>query len=280
MDTLNVIEINGRKLNMSSPNSKEFTKQLVESFGDVYVDKDSIFSTVRTKIHNVDGLYFEIESDSTDDFAVEFFDGDKSIYRTFLKSGMYYKLSRKYYTDWKIKMSVDNVVFEPSITFEGKRVFIVVESSSLGDTIAWVPYCEEFRKKHNCHVIVSTFRNDMFRDIYPNLEFVEPGSVVNNLVALYRIGWYYDKDKEPVLPNTVPLQQTATNILGLDYREIHSPIHFVPKERPYSEKYVCIAPNSTAGCKLWNNPDGWVNLTKYLIEKGYKVVKTYERVGR
>ena len=38
MDTLNTIEINGRKLNMSSPNSKEFTKQLVESFGDVYVD--------------------------------------------------------------------------------------------------------------------------------------------------------------------------------------------------------------------------------------------------
>lgn len=272
MDTLNVIEINGRKLNMSSPNSKEFTKQLVESFGDVYVDKDSIFSTVKTKIHNVDGLYFEIESDSTDDFAVEFFDGNKSIYRTFLKSGMYSKLSRKYYTDWKIKMSVDNVVFEPTLTFEGKRVFIVIESSSLGDTIAWVPYCEEFRKKHNCHVIVSMFRNDMFRDIYPNIEFVEPGSSVNNLVALYRIGWYYDKDKEPVLPNTVPLQQTATNILGLDYREIHSPIHFVPKERPYSEKYVCIAPNSTAGCKLWNNPDGWINLTKYLIQKGYKVV--------
>lgn len=272
MDISNVINIDGRELNMSSPNSKEFTKQLIESFGDVYIDKDAILFSVKTKIHNVDGLYFELESDIDDDFAVEFFDGKESIYRTFLKSGMYSKLSRKYYTDWKIKISVDNSVFEPILSFEGKKVFIVIESSSLGDTIAWVPYCEEFRKKHNCDVVVSTFRNDMFRAIYPEIEFVEPGTTVNDLIALYRIGWYYDSNKEPVLPSTIPLQKTASNILGLDYKEIYSPIHFEPKERPYPEKYICIAPNSTAGCKLWNNPTGWVDLTKYLLDKGYKVV--------
>jgi autotransporter strand-loop-strand O-heptosyltransferase len=159
---------------------------------------------------------------------------------------MYSSLSRKYYTKWKTKISLGEIVIEPEFDITESRVFIVFESSSLGDTIAWMPYCEEFRKKHNCDVIVSTFRNDMFKNLYPNIEFVERGSVVNNIKALYRLGWFYDKDKEPVLPSTIPLQKSATNILGLDYEEIHSKIYFEPKERPYSEKYICIAPSSTA----------------------------------
>jgi autotransporter strand-loop-strand O-heptosyltransferase len=189
-----------------------------------------------------------------------------------LSSGMYSKLSRTYYTKWKTRLYLEDLVFEHEFNLENSRVFIVFESSSLGDTIAWMPYCEEFRKKHNCHVIVSSFRNDMFKNLYPEIEFVERGAVVPNLKALYRLGWFYDKDKEPVLPSTIPLQKSTTNILGLDYKEIHSKIYFEPKKRPYPEKYICIAPSSTAGCKLWNNPTGWLELTKYLSNKGYKVI--------
>jgi hypothetical protein len=36
---------------------------------------------------------------------------------------------------------------------------------------------------------------------------------------MYKLGWFYDDNKEP-LPNTIPLQKTATNILGLEYEEI------------------------------------------------------------
>ena len=53
----------------------------------------------------------------------------------------------------------------------------------MGDTISWVPYCEEFRKKHNCEVVVSTFLNHLFEKTYPNLKFVKPSDVnfdVNN----------------------------------------------------------------------------------------------------
>jgi autotransporter strand-loop-strand O-heptosyltransferase len=172
---------------------------------------------------------------------------------------------------WKTKLYLGPLTFEHDFNLEDSRVFIVFESSSLGDTIAWMPYCEEFRKKHNCHVIVSSFRNDMFEKLYPEIEFVERGVVVNNIKALYRLGWFYDEDKEPVLPSTIPLQKSAANILGLDYGEMHSVIHFEPKERPYAEKYICIAPSSTAGCKLWNNPTGWQDVTDYLLGKGYEV---------
>jgi autotransporter strand-loop-strand O-heptosyltransferase len=272
MDTLNVININGENYNMSSPTNDEYKKLYIESFGDEYIKERNNEITLKTKSHSVDGYYFEIESNVDDYFDVEFFDGSNSVYKTKLKSGMYSSLSRKYYTKWKTKVSFGDFIVEPEFDISESKVFIVFESSSLGDTIAWMPYCEEFRKKHNCNVVVSSFRNNMFEKLYPEIEFVERGAVVNNIKALYRLGWFYDYDKEPVLPSIIPLQKSATNILGLEYEEIHSKIYFEPKERPYPEKYVCIAPSSTAGCKLWNNPTGWLELTKYLSNKGYKII--------
>jgi autotransporter strand-loop-strand O-heptosyltransferase len=268
MDTLN---INNREFNLSSPTGSEYQKQYIESFGDEFKEKVAIRVTVNS--NSVDGYFLEMDSNSSSTFKVEFYDeNEKLVYNTELKSGMYSKLSRKYYTKWKTKLHLEGLTLEHEFNLENSRVFIVFESSSLGDTVAWMPYCEEFRKKHNCHVIVSSFRNDLFKNLYPEIEFVERGVVVDNIKALYRLGWFYDKDKEPVLPSTIPLQKSATNILGLDYKEIHSKIHFDPKERPYPEKYVCIAPGSTAACKLWNNPTGWVDLTKYLAKRGYKVI--------
>ena len=267
------IVINNKSYDMSSPTSHEYAKKYVESFGDDYIDPSLPNIEVNLNSSSVDGYFIELKTNLQNSFDVEIFDeNDKLIYETKLSNNMFSKLNRTYYTKWKTKLRLGRLILEHVFDLENSRVFIVFESSSLGDTIAWMPYCEEFRKKHNCHVIVSTFRNDMFEKIYPNIEFVARGQVVNNIKALYRLGWFYDKDKEPLLPSLVPLQKSATNILGLDYTELHSPIFFEPKERPYSEKYVCIAPSSTAGCKLWNNPTGWVELTKYLKEKGYKVV--------
>ena len=269
----NKIQINNKNYDMSSPTSDEYKKLMIESFGDKYIDKKEVTLNLTLNSHSIDGYFIELNANITTPFRVEIFDDKENLeYKTELKSGMYSKLDRNYYTKWKTKLYLDDLVFEHEFDLENSRVFIVFESSSLGDTIAWMPYCEEFRKKHNCHVIVSSFINSMFEDQYPKIEFVEPGEVVFNLKALYRLGWFYDYNKEPVLPNTIPLQKSAANILGLDYKEIHSRIYFDPKERPYPEKYICIAPSSTAGCKLWNNPTGWLELTKYISDKGYKII--------
>ena len=251
MGTLNVINIGGKDYDMSSPTSEEYKRKNIESFGDSYEPKEEIPLNITLNSHSVDGYFLELNSNISNPFKVQIYDDEERlVYSTELTSGMYTKLNRKYYTKWKTILSVDSLKFEHVFDLEGSRVFIVFESSSLGDTIAWMPYCEEFRKKHNCHVIVSSFRNEMFEKIYPNLEFVDRGVTVNNIKALYRLGWFYDGDKEPVLPSTIPLQKSASNILGLEYNEIHSKIYFEPKERSYSEKYVCIAPGSTAACKL------------------------------
>jgi autotransporter strand-loop-strand O-heptosyltransferase len=134
-----------------------------------------------------------------------------------------------------------------------------------------MPYIEEFRKKHNCKLVASTFWNKFFQSQYPEIEFVEPGSTVHNLYGLYKIGWFYDKDNEPKIPNVVALQKTATNILGLEFKEIKPNIDFTPLERSYEEKYITIATNSTAGCKFWTK-EGWQELINYLHNKGYKII--------
>jgi autotransporter strand-loop-strand O-heptosyltransferase len=133
-----------------------------------------------------------------------------------------------------------------------------------------MPYVEEFRCLHNCEVIVSTFKNFLFEKEYPMLEFVAPGTAVNNIYAMYKIGWFYNFASEPALPNTIPLQQTATNILGLDYQEIKPYIAFSPSNKSYT-KFVTIATNSTAGCKFWTR-EAWQTLINHLVSSGYDVI--------
>ena len=272
MDILNVININGENYNMSSPNSNEYKKLMIQSFGDKYFEKENTTFNVTLNSHSVDGYYIELNTNIDNPFKVEVYDEKENlIYNTELTSGMYSKLSRKYYTKWKTKLLVNDVTFEHEFNLENGRVFIVFESSSLGDTLAWIPYCEEFRKKHNCHVVVSSFMNSMFEDQYPEIEFVDRGVLVPNINALFRFGWFYDKDKEPQEPNTIPLQKAATNILGLDFTEIRPKLSFTPGKRPIDEKYITIGMSTTAGCKEWSHPNGWQTLINYLNDIGYKV---------
>jgi autotransporter strand-loop-strand O-heptosyltransferase len=111
----------------------------------------------------------------------------------------------------------------------------------------------------------------LFEKEYPMLEFVEPGTNVTNIYAMYKLGWFYNENKEPVLPNTIPLQQTATNILGLPYKEIKPRIAY--KTSYEQGMYISIATNSTAGCKFWTK-ENWQEVINYLHEQGYKVINT------
>ena len=265
---MSILKINEVEYDMSSPINLEFRDRYIRSFGDTPPP------TVEVKWYHVDGFHLEISSSSDCEFDVQIYDVEDSlIYETKLKSGMYSKLNRKYFNGIRYVISYRGVkVKEETISLENKKILISFESSSLGDTICWVPYCEEFRKIHKCEVVVSTFKNFLFEKSYPSLKFSSPGEVVNDIYGHFRLGWFYDSEREPEYPSTVPLQKAATNILGLPFREIQSNVYFDPEERPYEEKYICIATNSTAGCKLWNYPNGWVELANYLSQKGYKVV--------
>ena len=220
--------------------------------------------------HFVGQPYLEIKSGLKADFKVQYFDGDKLIYENTIGSNCWVKLNRQYYTKWHSKVYMDGkLIHDNVLDLEGKRVYIALSSKSLGDTIAWAPYAVEFQKKHRCEVIMSTFLNKIL-DI-PEIELVEPGTVVPNVYAQYNIGWFYDTNKEPVLPNTIKLQEAATNILGLDFKEMSPRLMYASKKALPESKYVTIATNSTSGCKFWTK-EGWQGVINYLHEKGYKVI--------
>jgi len=257
-------------IQIKKPYTSEITKSLyIKNF------EGNIENQYEINITYLQGAKVEIVGDGDDEFEIKFFNEKTSelIYKTLLKPNHWCKPSIEYFMDWRVEVySKGKLLLSENLDFTNKRVYIHIDSSSLGDNIAWMPYVEEFRKKHNCHVIVSTFKNFLFKNKYPELEFVEPGVTVNNLTGMYKVGWFYDKNMEPKLPNTVNLQEQACLILGLDYSEIQTKIDFVPKDRPYNEKYVAIATASTSGCKLWNYENGWVELTDILKSKGYQVI--------
>lgn len=227
----------------------------------------------------VDGPRFEMIGPHPREFTVSFIDkntGD-TVYQTKLQNNQWAKASRRWFTDWRVQVNMsDGGVIIHDFNANGKRVLITLESSSLGDTIAWIPYVLEFKKKHNCHVIVSCFNDDLFKSEYPELEFVSPGTVVDNLYALYRLGLFYDNDtydgnchKSPFLD--LSLQGIASDILGLEHKEIlpriRKPESYIASGKPY----ICIANHSTAQAKYWNNRTGWQELVDYVKSLGYDV---------
>ena len=72
---------------------------------------------------------------------------------------------------------------------------------------------------------------------------------------------------------TIPVIRVATDQLGLPYQEIKPKIQLPPNlKNNFNKKYVCIATQSTAQLKYWNNPDGWEQTVDYLQTLGYEVV--------
>ena len=222
--------------------------------------------------HNVNGPFIEINSHVKSWFHLVWKTGTgEVVYENTIPSNSWARLNRQYYEKWSLEVyEKGEKIYESTLNLEGKRILISIDSKSLGDNIAWAPYALEFQKKHNCKVILSSFWNNILD--YPEIEMVEPGTIVDNIYAQYNIGWFYDSNKEPVLPNTIPLQQAATNILGLEHKEIKPKLKYTPKDvRAYFSPIVTIATNSTSGCKFWTK-EGWQGVINYLHEKGYKVI--------
>lgn len=224
---------------------------------------------IRITQHFRDNPFLEIKGQSDSKFTVKFYDENGIChYDNIIKSNCWVKLNRKYFTKWTARIwQDDELIYNESLNLNGKMVFISFESKSLGDTIAWMPYVHEFKKKHNCDVIVSTHWNHLFD--YSDIEFVTPGTAVG-CYAMYRLGWFWDTNKEPELCNTIPLQKAASNILGLEFKEIKPKLKFEPYHK-WGKKNVVIATNSTMECKFWTR-EGWQEVINYLWQKGYEVI--------
>jgi len=183
-------------------------------------------------INYFDGPRVEIKGDYKKDYFVEFIDGNGVVqFSDTITNNMWTSCGIKYYVPWTIRINGEVV---NQFTLTNKRVLISFESKSIGDTIAWAPYAIELMKQRNCKVILSTFHNEWFEgsENYKDIEFIKPGQSVN-CDTIYRIGWFRDDIKgwrnissNPNQVNLIPLQQTITDILGLEYKEVNYGLNF------------------------------------------------------
>jgi autotransporter strand-loop-strand O-heptosyltransferase len=272
-------------------------ESLVKDFGNLelynnhqpirFKDVATINSTLKINIHNIDGLFVEVLDTKQGKFEVSIIDDDTNeiVYNAVISNNNWCKVGRKWYTNWRVvikDLKDDKVFYNELFSLVGKRVLISFESSSLGDTLAWIPYTYEFAKKHKCKVIVSTFMNHLFKGVYDTdglVEFVDPSSKVDNLSALYRLGWFYDGDtemydgtKHPCQFREQEMQKTASDILGLEYSQIRPKVVNSKVRYTNNKKYICIATHSTTQAKYWNYEGGWQKLVNMLRADGYDVM--------
>jgi autotransporter strand-loop-strand O-heptosyltransferase len=226
----------------------------------------------------LEGAKCEIKGPLNQEYQIKFINNktNELIWEDIITNNMWTAPNYKSYLEWRIEIwENNNKIYEEVLDLKDQNVYIALDSKSVGDTIAWFPYVEEFRKKHNCKVICSTFHNDWFESQYPNIKFVEPGTNVGDIIAFYKIGWFYANDEYDNQYHFTdfkpqPLQKTASDILGLEFKELIPKVKNLSKT-PIKEKYVTISIQSTGQCKYWNHPTGWEQVVKHLQNKGYKV---------
>jgi autotransporter strand-loop-strand O-heptosyltransferase len=288
IETSNNLSWKNRTLDLIKIYNQYNVKDMKETLIKMYSSTPIVYREPKKEVNVISYSFIgnpkvEILGNLSRKYLIEFIDEKTGTvhHSTTISNNMWTTCSIKYCKDWKIVITPDNPNDEQTILrFDPtrKRVYIALESSSLGDTLAWVPMVEEFRKKWDCEVICSTFRNELFKKSYPNIEFVSPGTSVNNLYAMFNIGWYYFEDgtldysKTPRDFKTVPLQRTASDVLNVEYKEIVPQIDKTDLKRNIDGKYVCIAPHGSSLAKYWNYPGGWQRVIDHLNNKGYKVV--------
>ncbi len=261
-----------------------FTDLLVNEYQSTTHDqKQTQEEYLEYDVNFTDGARVELHGRTKLPFDVEIFESETNnlVYKTTLSPNTWCTTSNKCYKEYNININYKNqLVASHKFDLKGKNVLINFESKSIGDTLAWIPYVEEFRQKHQCNVYCVTFWNEWFVNTYTNVKFLPVGSPnPENLYAKYLIGWFQpvDPNRNPIDYKKIPLQKTASDILGLEYKEIRPKIEIAEGVRPIKEKYVCIAQFSTANTKHWHYPSknsnkGWQTIVNWLNAQGYKVM--------
>ena len=258
-------------------------------------------------------------------FDVYFYDlddGGKMIYHTILNQGMFSKVPKLYFGNYRIEIKENGEkVWEYTTNWHRKKVFLRLETSAIGDFLCFLPQIEKFRQKWDLDLRVfhgGAAGNGLafIKDAYPFIEFTQnrtPGNVHKHIVLACNTlrSWIEDGKKpmpddyhkfegkeDEIVPNIygkqiwqkIPLQQVATDALGLEYEPLRPEIklHSVYKDSNNfkDHKYVVIASQSTTQIKYWNYGfntdsikekkhygDGWREVITWLTgEMGYKVV--------
>jgi len=109
---------------------------------------------------------------------------------------------------------------------------------------------------------------------FPNILFVKPNTVVENIYAQYYIGATNEDNPyySPIKVNENPLQDVASSILGLRRTEQRPDLSYKVNHIPsrIEGEYVTLSEFGSAENKHWKGD--WQKVVNYFIERGYEVV--------
>ena len=225
----------------------------------------------------IDGPRVSIDGPTPKEYLVKFIDRatKKILYQSKIKNNMWTKSTILYFVQWSIEIECEGrLVYEEELNIKNKNVLVIIDSKSVGDIIAYTPQIDLFQIKHGCKMDVMLAHKelaDILDSSYENMNFVLK-EYADKYYAIYRLGYPLEKWNNiiPVDPKTITLQKVASAILGLEFKEEKPILTFSNTVKSY-KKYVCIATQSTAQCKYWNNEKGWEEVIKHLNDAGYDV---------
>jgi autotransporter strand-loop-strand O-heptosyltransferase len=191
--------------------------------------------------------------------------------------------SKRFYVRFRLEIfEGDDLLLGHDFDCRDKDVLIQFPIGTLGDILAWFPYADKFQRAHGCRLTcaMSALIIPLLERAYPNIEFVTheemfSRGLAERFYATYSMGLFFE-DKEnnwqPTDFRHVGLHRTAGYILGVDPAETPPRLVLPDESRPIAEPYVCVAVQSSSGCKMWNNPQGWREVVSHLKDLGYRVI--------
>jgi hypothetical protein len=198
-------------------NCEDIKKEDLMVYSNYILKKELGRDEVSFYLNFTDGLKLTAVSDKPQNLYIIITDIDKNqilVEDSFISNEPYTVLNDKF-VNYNITVfdETGQKIYDYNLDLKNKKVWIKLESLSVGESIDWVPYVDEFRKKHQCETLCTTHWNNLFISEYPNINFIPSDGVVDStdLFAIYKI-----RHSE----TNTDLQKIASEALGLEYKEI------------------------------------------------------------
>ena len=180
----------------------------------------------------------------------------------------------KYFLPWQVDIFYHGTqIFSHTFNPEGQEVFFKFPKTTIGDTIALLPYVDDFAKRWGCsaRVLVPESLREIAERSYPKLFFTD--SMDKSTYATYYMNVWMDIYMPGAAHDgrMTPMEQMGRAILGTPYTVCTA--KFRPnKPRTIREPYVCIGVQASSPWKGWHYPGGWDAVVDYLKGAGYRVI--------
>ena len=180
----------------------------------------------------------------------------------------------KFCVEWEIAIWKDSApVFCHQFDPTDQKIHFIIGSRMLDETLIFLPYTEEFRRTFKCEVSLTI--SEMFHELVTNyfsairLRKELPSDCYACIYADGFMNMPSCGSDVRSMPLEIYVQMLLTNSkIKRPKKMLYAPT----KPREIQEPYVCIEVQASTPGKSWLNPDGWVQVVRYLKSIGYRVL--------